>query len=188
MACKFSTCLLLWQDKEVGYSWNSPTCPWHWIWPKWPKKPFCAMQQRKQNISLRNHAPRSEKRRSGVLSLVGTKRWRLWYKDTRQCFVKTTRPAAFLSKMSPQWILRHPGDGKEQVYLPPTDTDSGIQSRCHLSPACHPPHPVTLLELNIPKSSICRPDICIHIWIIPLRNFSIMTRIARTIPILIQIC
>ena len=28
IACRFSTCLLLWQGKEVGYSWNSPTCAW----------------------------------------------------------------------------------------------------------------------------------------------------------------
>jgi len=26
MSCRFSTCLQLWQGKEVGYSWNSPTC------------------------------------------------------------------------------------------------------------------------------------------------------------------
>ena len=26
ISSKFSTCLLLWQGKEVGYSWNSPTC------------------------------------------------------------------------------------------------------------------------------------------------------------------
>ena len=25
---RFSTCLLLWQGKEVGYSWNSPTYAW----------------------------------------------------------------------------------------------------------------------------------------------------------------
>jgi len=26
ICCRFSTCLLLWQGKEVVYSWNSPTC------------------------------------------------------------------------------------------------------------------------------------------------------------------
>jgi hypothetical protein len=26
ISCRFSTCLLLWQGKEVRYSWNSPTC------------------------------------------------------------------------------------------------------------------------------------------------------------------
>ena len=29
ISCRFSTCLLLWQGKEVGYSWISPTCAWH---------------------------------------------------------------------------------------------------------------------------------------------------------------
>jgi len=28
MSCRFSTCLQLWRGKEVGYSWNSPTCAW----------------------------------------------------------------------------------------------------------------------------------------------------------------
>jgi len=38
MSCRFRTCLQLWQGKEVGYSWNSPTWAWCWTWPKWPKK------------------------------------------------------------------------------------------------------------------------------------------------------
>jgi len=33
---------LLWRDKEVGYSRNSPTCLLRWIWPKWPKDSFHA--------------------------------------------------------------------------------------------------------------------------------------------------
>jgi len=28
ISCRFSTCLLPWQGKEVRYSWNSPTCAW----------------------------------------------------------------------------------------------------------------------------------------------------------------
>jgi len=28
MSCRFSSCLQLWQGKEVGYSWNIPTCAW----------------------------------------------------------------------------------------------------------------------------------------------------------------
>jgi hypothetical protein len=41
---------------------------------KMAKEGFRMPQLRKQNISLRNHAPRSEKRRSGVLSFLGIKR------------------------------------------------------------------------------------------------------------------
>jgi len=151
MSCTFSTCQQLWQGKEVGYSWNSPTCAWPWIWPKWPKKAFRVPQSSKRNILLRNHAPRSEKRRTGVLSFLGTKRWRLRYKDTRQCFVKTKRPAAFQAKMAPQRIGRDAGDAKEQVHLHPTDAESGLQSGlCHC-PARHPPQQLTLLKFNLLK-------------------------------------
>jgi len=188
MSCRFSTCLQLWQGKEVGYSWNSPTCPWRGIWPKWPKKAFRAPQLRKQIISYRNHAPRSEKKRSGVLSFLGTKRWRLRYKDTRQCFVKTKRPAAFLAKMALQRIRRHAGHAKLQVHLHPPDAESGFHRRLYLRQARHPPQPVTLPELNLLKSSICRPDIHIRIQHLPGRNISKMMRIPSTIPILIQIC
>jgi len=151
MSCRFSTCQQLWQGKEAGYSWNSPTCTWRWIWPKWPKKAFRAPQSRKRNISLRNHVPRSEKRRSRVLSFLGTKWWRLRYKDTQQCFVKTLRPAAFHAKMAPQRIRRHAGDAKEQVHLHPTDAESGLLSRLHHCPARHPPEWLTLLKFNLLK-------------------------------------
>jgi len=188
MSCRFSTCLQLWQGKEVGYSWNSPTCAWPWIWPKWPMKAFRAPQYRKRNISLRNHAPTSERRRSGVLSILGIKRWRLRYQDTRQCFVITKRPAAFLGKMAPQRNCRHAGDAKEQVHLPPPDAECGLQSRLHLRPARHKPQPVTHAEPNCLKSSICRPGILIRRQLFRLRNCSKMMRIPSTIPILIQIC
>jgi len=171
MSCRFSTSLQLWQGKEVGYSWNSPTCAWRWICPKWPKKAFCVPQLRKRNISLRNHAPRSEKRRSGVLSFLDIERWRLRYKDTWQCYVITKRPAAFLAKMAPQRICRHAGDAKEQVHLPSPDAECGLQRPLHLCPACHPAQPVTLPELNRLKLSICRPDIRIRKQLFPVRNF-----------------
>jgi len=188
MSCRFSTCLQLWQGKEVGYSWNSPTCAWHWIWPKWPNKAFHAPQLRKRNISYRNHTPRSEKKRSGMLSFLGTKRWRLRYKDIRQCFVKSKCPAAFLAKMALQRIRRHAGHTREQVHLHPPNAESGLQSRLHLHQARHPPQPVTLPELKLLKSSLCRPDIRIRIQLFPGRNISMMMRIPSTIPILIQIC
>jgi len=187
MSCRFSTCLQLWQGKEVGYSWNSPTCAWRWIWPKWPKKAFHAPQLRIRNTSLRNDPPRSEKRRSGVLSLLGTKSWRLRYKDTQQCFIKTKRPAAFLAKMVPQRIRRHAGDAKEQVHLHQTDAESGLHSRLHHCPAHHLPLQVTLPEIILRKSSICLPDIRIRMQLIPVRNFSMMRK-PSTLPILIQIC
>jgi len=151
MSCRFSTCQQLWQGEVVGYSWNSPTCAWPWIWPKWPKKAFRAPQLRKRNTALRNPAPRSEKRRSGVLSFLGTQRWRLRYKDTRQCFVKTKRPAAFHAKMAPQRICKHAGDAKEQVHLHPTNPESGLQSWLRYCPARHPPQRLTLLKLNLLK-------------------------------------
>ena len=188
MSCRFWTCLQLWQGKEVGYSWNSPICAWRWIWPKWPKKAFRAPRLRKQNISYRNHTPRFEKKRSGVLSFVGTKRWRLRYKDTRQCFVKTNSLATFLAKMAPQRIRRHSGHTKEQVHLHPPDAESGHQSQLHLRQARHLPQPVTLPELNRQKSSICQPDIHIYIQLFPVKHFSMIMRIPSTIRISIQIC
>jgi len=187
MSCRFSTCLQLWQGKEVRYSWNSPTCAWCWIWPKWPKKVFHALQSRKRNTALRNHAPRSEMWRSGVLSFLGTKWWRLRYNDTRQCFVKTKRPAAFLAKIALQRIHRHATDAKEQVHLQPTNAESGLQSRLHHCPVRHPPQPVTLPEFNLLKLSICLPDIHIRMQVFPVRNV-LMMRIPSTILILIQIC
>jgi len=187
MSCRYSTCLQLWQGKEVGYSWNSPTCAWPWLLPKRPKRAFRGPQSRKRNISFRNHAPRSEKRRSGVLSFLGTKRWSLQYKDTRQCFVQTERPAAVHAKMAPQRIRRHAGDAKDQVYLHPTDAKSALQSLLRHCLARHPPQPVTLVRFYLLKSSICPPDIRIRIQLFRVRNFSMMRK-PSTIPILIQIC
>jgi len=180
MTCRFSTCLQLCQGKGVRYSWNSPTCAWRWIWPKWTKKAFRAPQWRKRNPSLRNHAPRSKKRRSGVSSFLGTKRWRLRYKDTWQCFVKTKHLAAFLAKMALQRIRRHAGEAKEQVHLHPTNAESGLQTGPHHCPARHPPQPVILTEFHLVKTSICLPDIRIRIQLFPVRNFSMM-RIPSTI-------
>ena len=188
MSCRFSTCLQLWQAKEVGYSWNSPTCAWRWIGPKWPKKAFRAAQLRKRNISLRNHAPRSEKRRSGVFSFLERKGWRMPYKDTRQCFVKTKRPAAFLAKMVRQRICRHSGHWKEQLHHRPPFAENGFHSRLHLCPARHPPLPVTLPELNLLISSISWQDIRIRIQLFRVRNFSKMISMLSRMPMMIQRC
>jgi hypothetical protein len=67
---------------------------------------------RKRNIALRHHRPRSKKRRSVVLSFLAITRRKLRYKETPQCFDKTTLPAAFLVKMGPQRIDRHAADPK----------------------------------------------------------------------------
>jgi len=106
-----------------------------------------------------------------MLSFLRTKGWRLWYKDTRQCFVKTKRPAAFLATMAPQGIRRHAGHATEQVHLHPPDAETGFQSRLHFHQARHPPQPVTLPELNLLKSSMCRPDILIRIQLFPVWIF-----------------
>jgi len=163
MSRRFSICLQLWQGKEVGYSWNSPTCAWRWIWPKWPEKAFHAPQSRRRNTWLRNHAPRFEKRRCGVLSFLRPKRWRLRYTDTWQCSVKTKRPAAFPAKMAPHRIRRHNGDAKEQVHLHPTDAESGLQRPLQHCRAHHPPQPITFPAFNVLKSTICLPDMRIGI-------------------------
>jgi hypothetical protein len=44
-----------------------------------------------------------------------------------------------------------------------TNADSLLQSRRLLCLEHHLPKPVTLPELNVPKSSICQPDMCIDI-------------------------
>jgi len=188
MACRFSTCLQQWPGKEGGYSWNSPTCAWRWICPKWQKKAFLVLQWWKRNISVRDHLLKSEKRRSGVLSFLGITRWRLRYKDTWQCLIKIKRPATFIAKMARQSICRHAGDRKEQINLHPPDAKCGLRSWLHISAAWHRPHlpqPVTLPELNLLKLSICRPDIGIHRQLFPMKHFLQMLRIPSTIPILI---
>jgi len=155
------------------------------------KEGFLRAAIEERNILLRNHVPRFEKRRSGVLSFLGITRWRLRYKDTRQCFIKTKRPAAFHVKMAPQRNPRHAGDAKEQVHLQPPDAEYGLQSRLPIRPSRHPPHlpqPVTHPELNLLNWSICRPDIHIRLQLFPVCNFSKMMKIPSTIPISIQIC
>jgi len=108
---------------------------------------------------IKKTSPRSEKRRSGALSLLGTKWSGLQYKDTRQCFVKSKHPAAFLANIAPLRIHRDAGDAKEQVHLHPTDAESRLPIRLHHCPACHPPQQVPPPDFNVRKSSICPQDI-----------------------------
>jgi len=88
------------------------------------------------------------------------------------------------------------GDGKKQVHLYATDTDRRQQCwwhlclLCHLCPVWHPRHQVTMPDPNVPKSSIYRPDLRIHILLFPVLSSLLLMHmpwIASTIWILIQI-
>jgi len=94
-------------------------------------------------------------------------------------------------QMALQRIHRHAGGAKGQVYVHPTNADSRLQSQRHYCPQHHPPQPVTLPELNVSKSSICRPDMCIQIHLFRVLNLLLpmhLPRMARTKQIFIQIC
>jgi hypothetical protein len=64
-----------------------------------------AIKQMKFLITKPRAEVREEKQRGA--EVPGHKGGRLRYKDTRQCFVKTKHPAAFLAKMAPQSLRRH---------------------------------------------------------------------------------
>jgi len=148
----------------------------------------CAPRKKKWNISFSNPMPRSEKWRSGVLSFLGLKSWRLRYQETRQCFVKTRRPAAFLPTMAPQRICRHPGEAKEQLHIHLTNAESWLQCRLYLYQECHPLQLVTLPEFKNLPSSIGQSDIHIFIQFFPTQNVSMMMRILSKVPIFILTC
>jgi hypothetical protein len=60
----------------------------------------------------------------------------------------------------------------------------------HLRPERHQRHHVTLAEMNVMKSKVCHPGVCIHIFHFQTLDFSIimhMQRIASTIQIIFQI-
>jgi len=133
----------------------------------------------------------AEKRRSGVYSILGIKRWQMRQKDTQLCFFKTTLPEAFIAKMDLQRFHRHPGGAKRRVHLLPTDAYSGLQSWCHLCPDQYLPQPVTLSEFNIRILLICQPYMRIHKYLFPVLNLSLwmhVPSIASMIHILIKIC
>jgi len=120
---------LLWQGMEVGYSMISLTCAMCWMWPKWPKDKFRMPQYRNHNIWSRKITPMSNKTRNGEFSFLGTKQYRLRYKDTRQWFVKITQKAGFLAKMAKHRINKHARGTKQQVHIYQTDADSRHQNR-----------------------------------------------------------
>jgi len=104
--------------------------------------------------------------------------------------MKTTQTAAFLAKITQQRIHIQAGGATEWVHLPQTDSDSRHQEKRQLLPDSYLRHPVTIRELNIPKSTMCHPDMCTHMLLFPTLNFAIlmyMPRIATGIKILFQI-
>jgi len=99
--------------------------------------------------------------------------------------------------MAAERIPRCAGDAEKQVHLHPSDTDRQHQSwqhlfpKHHLSAERHLRLPVPMPELNIPQSLMCRPEMSIYIQLFPVLNRSLsmhLPRIARTIPIVTQIC
>jgi len=93
--------------------------------------------------------------------------------------------------MPPRRIRRQNGGTTEQVYIRPPDIDRQQHNRRHLCPECHLCHLVPMRQLNVPKSTICHPDMCIYTLLFPELNVSIlmhMPRIASQIQIIIQIC
>jgi len=175
----------------VGYSWNSPTCSWPWLWLQWPIEGFRALQYGKHNISLRNPAPKSETRRSRQLSFLAMDRWMLRWKDNRVCFVKHMTTDTFLATMALQTISRHARSAKERLHLCLTGTDSWHQTQRNCRLNCHMREPVTIRELKVSQLPISHPDRCIPTLRFPALNFSIlmhMARIASTMQISIQIC
>jgi len=105
----------------------------------------------------------------------------------RLCFVKTTPLDGFLAKMALQSIHRLAGDEMEQLHLHPIDADR----QGHLCRKRHPPQLVTVLELYVPKSSICPPVMHSYIHFFSVLNCLLLMHlpgIASTIQILIQVC
>ena len=89
--------------------------------------------------------------------------------------------------MAQQRIRWHDGDGKEQADLHLTDANR----RRHLCSKHHSPQLVTVPRINVCKSLICRPDIRIHIQLLPVLELlllMLLPRIACTIQIFILIC
>jgi len=179
VSCRYSTCLLLWQGKEVGYSWNSLTCAWPWIWPKWPKEGFWAPQSSKHNTWSRHLALKSENRRSTELSFRAMKMWRLRWKDNWPCFRKVKLTAAFLAKLTQHRIPRHAGGAKAWVHLHQYDSDSQHQNWRNIRLAPHLCHPVPIRELRLPISKVFHPDMWLYLLLFPVLNISIRISVSN---------
>lgn len=190
ISSEFLTSLLWLQSNEFGYRWDSMTCAWPWISPKWRKMGFRMPQSSKHKIWSRNLAPMCMLGRSGVLSFLSIKRWRRQFTDIRLYFFKTTRLDTILAKIRLQRIRWQAGDSRQQAHLHPTNKDTKHQSGHHLWRNSRQPQLVTIPELYIPTSTIRRADMHIHIHIVPMLNCLLLVhlpRIASMIQIVSQI-
>jgi len=79
---------------------------WPWICLKWATEGFCAAQWRQCNTWSRNLGPKSKKSWCVGFSFLCIKMWRLRWKDTRLCFGKINRMAAFLAIMAQHRLPR----------------------------------------------------------------------------------
>jgi len=154
---RFSTCLQQWHGKEVRYTSNILICALHRIWPNWPQAGFHMPPSRKDNVKSRNFGLKSKKRRSGVLSLLGIKRWSLQWKDTRLWFVRTTQMAVFFATIAQQGIPSYAGGTKEQVLLHQSNAAIQHQIRRQLPLGRQLCHPVSFRVPKYQKPTVCSP-------------------------------
>jgi hypothetical protein len=104
---------------------------------------------------------------------------------------QTTLMADVLPNLALQIIHRPAGGSKTPVHIHPTNTNSRHQKQLNLSLERHLHYPVLIRNLQISNSTTCHPDMYIHILLFLALKFSIwmnMSRVARTILILIRIC
>jgi len=102
----------------------------------------------------------------------------------RQNQMSSCLPCRTGTRRNPQTHWTRRGTG----VPPPARRRERIPEQTPPAPGTPPPRPVTLLELIMLISSICRLDIRMCIQLFPGRNISKMMRIPSTIPSLIQIC
>ena len=177
------------------FSCNCAICTGRWICPKWPKEGFRPLQQRKPRIWWRNFAPKSEKRRSGALSVQCIERWRPQEADTRLCYVNIKWTDTFLAKIAAHTFYSLVWNAKELVPLHLSNAERRYQSRHNFCPKLllclerHLCHQKTTPEPNVYKSPLCWPDMHLYIQLFPVLNSVLsghMPRIGRTIQILIH--
>jgi hypothetical protein len=104
--------------------------------------------------------PRSEKRRSGVMTLPGITRRRLLSNDTWQWFATIKLTASLLAQMARQKIHRNAGRAKALVRL--------HHEGRRLIPECHLRH---LMMMGAPKQKVWHPPMSIYILHFPALNF-----------------
>jgi len=171
---RFSTCPLLRQGKDIGYSLNSPTWASRWTSSKWQTKHVLRLQSRKSNTWFRNCTLQSDITGSKWLGFLGREMWRLQTKDTRLWFVKIKRMAAFLDKMALQTIRRIAWQELQWEHFHLSASDSGHQHCSHLHSECHQRHPVSRRKLNLPKPNVYPHNMCTYLLLHTTCCFSIL--------------